>query len=171
MMASVMEMERSYYSSEIAEAIGVKPVTIRAWASQFEKRGHTFLRDQKGHRAFVDTDITMFRRYQELVKAKGINQDSAFDIVISRHSSLEQNTSIALPTMETQGLIASFEERFEKLSSKLDDLQRENAELYQRLNDDLRRRDEQMTQFITAIRESATTKKRPRWSMFFTRRN
>ncbi len=163
-------MDKAYWTKEVAEMLGVKPVTIRAWALLYEQRGYRFLRDDKDRRGFTEQDITMFRHYQELINSKSMSQDSAIDAVIARHF----NTSIAHSAIESTEAFQQFEKRYNNLDQKVDQLIEMNRALAERLDkqteyieDSLKKRDQYLTQVLRGYLESAAQSNKKKWWQFF----
>lgn len=69
-------MQKGYWTSEVAEMLGVAVVTVRVWAKKFEELGYTFAIDKHGRRGFVEADVVRFRAYMSF-REEGMTRPEA----------------------------------------------------------------------------------------------
>lgn len=158
--------ERTYWSKDIADLLGIGTSTLRKWCLQLEKDGYTFLRDEHDRRAYTEHDVIALRFFQELSKDKGLTLENASIAVVSKFNRVE-NASVTISAMSPN---ERSNQRYNELVEKVEELIEYNAKqdafnqaLIERLDkqqqyieESLKRRDEQL---VNAIREVQETKK------------
>jgi transposase-like protein len=115
-MTEDFKQERTYWSKEVADLLGIGSSTLRKWCIQLEERGYKFLRDAQERRAFTERDVMALRSFRELTRDKGVTLENAADVVISRFNPIttEDRTPSVLDELPRSG------ERYEALMQKVD---------------------------------------------------
>jgi transposase-like protein len=91
--------ESAYWSSEIAEILGVAPVTLRKWSQELEKHGWRFVKDAQDRRAYTDRDAIALRYLRDLMRDRRTSLESAVQSVINRYG-IEEPEEISLPDIQ-----------------------------------------------------------------------
>jgi len=172
---------RTYWSSEVANVLGISPNTLRKWSLALENAGYKFLRDDKNNRAYKDSDIITFRRLQEFLNNK-MTMDHAVLAVMSTYDAEESTsrTDTVLQFDRENALSVRSDERYRELETKFDEYVKQqqafNQELIQQLqkmDERLRHRDERLTEAMNTILETkrllAAAQEQPRkkWYEFW----
>ncbi|MGN2275452.1 hypothetical protein [Priestia megaterium] len=64
---------KEYQSSQIAGIVGISVATVRKYAQYMEKAGYMFLRNESGHRVFLDEHILLFKEFNGLSKTGSLS--------------------------------------------------------------------------------------------------
>lgn len=170
-------MEQTYYSSEIADAIGIGSSTLRKYCVLLEKQGYKFDYGKNHSRIFYDKDRILLKRLVTSVKHQGIALEQAVNLAIA---SLE-TTDIATAATEEKS-DNSITERLERIEQTQDAILKhlqEEAEERKRERCEQRERDARRdAQFMSMIREmqeekwliAASKQEIPWWNRLFWRR-
>ncbi|WP_258111257.1 hypothetical protein [Alicyclobacillus sp. SP_1] len=168
--------ERTYWSAEVAQALGVATVTLRKWSLLFEAAGHTFLRDAAGRRAYTEKDVAMWKRFAQL------NQDMRLEEAVEQClQDLEQDRE--QPSEPYPLILRDLEERLERYETRVTGLENALEQMIQMHQDlekrqasrDLERekreeaRDQQLVATLRSLMENASeeaAKKKKRWRFF-----
>ncbi len=119
--------EITYSVKQVAQQIGVKPVTLRAWCQALEQAGYKIMRDEQGNRLYTERDISALRQLSEYVN-KNIEWDQATKLIIDEFS--EQLLSVA-NTQEPQNpesneFVRTIQEMNETLQQMREAMQRQH---------------------------------------------
>ncbi|MED5247672.1 MerR family transcriptional regulator [Priestia sp. LL-8] len=76
------EFEALYSPGEVALQLNIQRQTVTKYARIFETEGFVFHKDEKGNRAYTDTNISMFRRVTNAKSKPGITLETAIKGVI-----------------------------------------------------------------------------------------
>lgn len=155
-------MKMLYSPGEVAEQLGIQSSTLRKYADVLEKEGYTFIKNERGHRKYRESDVMVFRKVINLKNDTDMTLENATKQIVSWHQGVEV---LPLERYET--------ERYEEsdfnattLQMMLQDqneiIEKQN-ELLQKLNKRLVEQDQRFTQrelellsAIKAIQESQT---------------
>ena len=74
--------EALYSPGEVASQLNIQRQTVTKYARIFETEGFAFHKDEKGNRAYTDTNISMFRRVTDIKNRPGITLETAIKGVI-----------------------------------------------------------------------------------------
>ena len=85
-------MEKTYRIGEAAEMLKLKSYVLRFWESEFPQL--VPLRTEKGQRLYTDEHVSLLRRIQSLLHAKGMTIDGA-----RRALEHEENSRIGLANL------------------------------------------------------------------------
>ena len=72
-VASMGGNMKEYQSSQIAGIVGISVATVRKYAQYMEKAGYMFLRNESGHRVFLDEHILLFKEFNGLSKTGSLS--------------------------------------------------------------------------------------------------
>jgi DNA-binding transcriptional MerR regulator len=92
----IHSQEKSYWSREVAELLGISDSTLRKYCLILEQNGYSFLRDDNNRRAFIERDVIALRKFQEMAKNSDMTLEDAALAVIS-----------AIKEAEIKGLVPS----------------------------------------------------------------
>lgn len=158
-----------YGSKEIAEILGIKPVTVRKYAAALEDAGYIISRSDSGHRTYSEVDATVFRELQVLCERSGMTVENSAKVVASRHIGASATVAPAVVQQQT-ALMERYEERYTEMMGVIESLREQNECLNKRL-------DEQNNNISVILREVLNTKKmmiennRRKWWKFWDKRD
>ncbi|WP_243292843.1 MerR family transcriptional regulator [Bacillus sp. FJAT-47783] len=69
--------------AEVQKQLGIAEATLKKYAQLLERKGYIFHRDNKGHRGYTDTDMTLLRKLMRRKNETGMTLESAADELIS----------------------------------------------------------------------------------------
>jgi DNA-binding transcriptional MerR regulator len=162
--------EKAYWARDVAKLLGISDSTLRKYCLILEQNGYKFLRDDHGRRAYVDYDVTMFRKFIEFSKNPNLTLEDAAIAIVSKFNRDDVTAITLSATHETD----RYNERYDELMSKIESLVEHNKKqeaLYQTLiermedrfekqeryiEESLRKRDEHL---VTALREIQEVRK------------
>jgi type II secretory pathway predicted ATPase ExeA len=75
--------EKAYWSKEVAEMLKIATPTVRKYCNLMESNGYVFLRNGYNQRAFIQRDIIVLKKIQELIKQKDISVEQAIKTIVS----------------------------------------------------------------------------------------
>jgi DNA-binding transcriptional MerR regulator len=160
----VEKSEITYSVKQVAQQIGVKPVTLRAWCQALEQAGYKIMRDEQGNRLYTERDISALRQLSEYVN-KNIEWDQATKLIIDEFS--EQLLSVANTqephNPESNKFVRTIQEMNETLQQMREAMQRQhdvNQAIINRLDErdryieDLDRIIQEMNKTLQQMREA-----------------
>lgn len=181
--------EKTYWSREIADLLGIGTSTLRKWCLQLERDGYIFLRDEHDRRGFTEHDAIALRRFKEYV-ANGMTLENASKAVVATYNrdrndertlsaiSLEQRSDMR--SFEVIEELMSYIERQEEFNKALvEQLKRQQEYIENRLNHIEQAIEKRDGQLLSVIREMQETKrlmaaeaeaKKPWWRRLFKNR-
>lgn len=162
-MSHEESQEKTYWSREMASLLKIGGSTLRKWCGVLEDQGCHFMRDEQGRRAFTENDALCLRYFKDLTMDKGISLDVAAKLVVERFGGAPRSVAAsATPEIER------YAGAIEKLLKHVEQQERFNKELLQRLDDRERYIDqilfENNEKILLAINEKE--KKRKKWWWF-----
>ena len=136
-----------YTSKDVAKRLSIQPVTLRKYAQLLEDKGVSFVKDEKGWRAYSEENIR-FLEYLCNMKTMGKSLEEATDHIAALYSA---NLSIAQPAipLQEEDVLTTFMKAQHEFNQKL-------VERLERIEQRQIERDQQLTQ---AIRETQEAKK------------
>jgi DNA-binding transcriptional MerR regulator len=143
---NVSENQKAFWTSDVADVLDIKPITVRTWALLFEKNGYRFIRDSNNKRAFTERDVIMLKQFKSLTMDGNMTQDNAVISVMARFHQ-EDNAEITLPVMANAEQEERSDPRYEALVDKLEFMQ-EHIERQEKFNRELLKRLDQQQDFI-----------------------
>jgi len=75
--------EKAYWSKEVAAMLKIATPTLRKYSNLMETHGYVFLRNEYNQRAFIQRDVIVLKKIQELIKQKDISVEQAIKTVVS----------------------------------------------------------------------------------------
>lgn len=165
---------RTYWSSEVAQLLGISPNTLRKWSIHMENAGYRFLRDDKNNRAYRDADIMALRKLQSLLSSR-MSMENAVLAVVSVYMD-DQITDVvpvddrSFERYQALDRLIEFMERQQAFNQELLDQLRKRDEYIERV---LKERDEKLTQTLNEILETkrmlaaAQEQQKRRWYQFW----
>lgn len=170
-MSEDVRQENTYWSREMADLLQIGGSTLRKWCGVFEAHGYSFLKDDKGKRAFTDHDAIALRHFKDLTMDKGVALDVAAKAVIERFGSGALRTIAVSATPEIEryaGAIDKLMQHIEHQDRFMQQQEQFNQELVKRLDDQQKYIEsyikDRMDHVDRTLRESTEQKqKKRRW--------
>ncbi|MDP7981418.1 DUF3967 domain-containing protein [Bacillus sp. WLY-B-L8] len=82
-------MKTFYSPGDVAEQLGIQSSTLRKYADVLEKEGYTFLKNDRGHRKYRESDVMVFRKLILLKSDTDMTLESATKQVVAWHQGIE----------------------------------------------------------------------------------
>lgn len=82
-------MKTFYNPSEVAEQLGIQSSTLRKYADVLEKEGYTFIKNERGHRKYRESDVMVFRKVINLKNDTDMTLENATKQIVSWHQGVE----------------------------------------------------------------------------------
>ncbi|HDR7367515.1 MULTISPECIES: DUF3967 domain-containing protein [Bacillus] len=82
-------MKMLYSPSEVAEQLGIQSSTLRKYADVLEKEGYTFIKNERGHRKYRESDVMVFRKVINLKNDTDMTLENATKQIVSWHQGVE----------------------------------------------------------------------------------
>jgi len=132
-VASMGGNMKEYQSSQIAGIVGISVATVRKYAQHMEKAGYMFLRNESGHRVFLDEHILLFKEFNGFSKTGSLSlghiantlaakyQDIKFE-GNDEHIGSESAPDTTLIDKGSEHKIKLTDEQYNNLINKLDKL-------------------------------------------------
>jgi DNA-binding transcriptional MerR regulator len=114
-------LEALYSPGEVASQLNIQRQTVTKYARIFESEGFVFHKDEKGNRAYTDTNISMFRRVTDAKNKPGITLETAVKGVVPMY--MKESITSGVTEMSTEN-----EHYKEVTNEKLDMLMQALAE-------------------------------------------
>ncbi|MGS2751705.1 DUF3967 domain-containing protein, partial [Bacillus zanthoxyli] len=78
-----------YSPGEVAEQLGIQSSTLRKYADVLEKEGYTFIKNERGHRKYRESDVMVFRKVINLKNDTDMTLENATKQIVSWHQGIE----------------------------------------------------------------------------------
>jgi DNA-binding transcriptional MerR regulator len=117
----IHSQEKSYWSREVAELLGISDSTLRRYSLILEQNGYRFLRDDNNRRAFLERDVIALRKFQEMAKSSDMTLEDAALAVISAIKEAEIK-GIVPSVAPTTHAINHYNQRYDDMVGKLQQL-------------------------------------------------
>lgn len=82
-------MKTLYSPSDVAEQLGIQSSTLRKYADVLEKEGYTFIKNERGHRKYRESDLMVFRKVITLKDDTNMTLENATKQIISWYQGVE----------------------------------------------------------------------------------
>lgn len=82
-------MKTLYSPGEVAEQLGIQSSTLRKYADVLEKEGYTFIKNERGHRKYRESDVMVFRKVINLKNDTDMTLENATKQIVSWNQGVE----------------------------------------------------------------------------------
>ncbi|MBD5797716.1 DNA-binding protein [Bacillus pseudomycoides] len=82
-------MKTFYSPSDVAEQLAIQSSTLRKYADVLEKEGYTFIKNERGHRKYRESDVMVFRKIINLKNDTDMTLENATKQIVSWHQGVE----------------------------------------------------------------------------------
>ncbi|PEM70789.1 DNA-binding protein [Bacillus pseudomycoides] len=82
-------MKTLYSPSDVAEQLAIQSSTLRKYADVLEKEGYTFIKNERGHRKYRESDVIIFRKVINLKNDTDMTLENATKQIVSWHQGVE----------------------------------------------------------------------------------
>lgn len=82
-------MKTLYSPGEVAEQLNIQSSTLRKYADVLEKEGYTFIKNERGHRKYRESDVIVFRKVINLKNDTDMTLENATKQIVSWHQGVE----------------------------------------------------------------------------------
>ncbi|PEV76257.1 DUF3967 domain-containing protein [Bacillus cereus] len=82
-------MKTLYSPGDVAEQLGIQSSTLRKYADVLEKEGYTFIKNERGHRKYRESDVMVFRKIINLKSDTNMTLENATKQIVSWHQGVE----------------------------------------------------------------------------------
>lgn len=128
------DIERLYAPGEVALHLDMERQTVTKYARIFEDNGYNFHKDEKGNRAYTDTNIMMFKDLINQRNKPGVTLESAAKSLVAIYKKKTITVSdTTLHTENEQYNQVIDNDLVKELMRKLDALSEENKEIKEHL--------------------------------------
>ncbi len=73
----------------MAEQLGIQSSTLRKYADLLEKEGYTFIKNERGHRKYRESDVMVFRKVINLKSETDMTLENATKQIVSWKQGVE----------------------------------------------------------------------------------
>ncbi|MDN4081319.1 MerR family transcriptional regulator [Paenibacillus polymyxa] len=96
-------------TADVASFLGVKPVTVRKYATALEKAGYIVERSDSNNRSYTEKDAMMMKELATLCKDSGISIEKGATLVAAKNIRLSGATEVVAATAENR-----YDERYDQ---------------------------------------------------------
>ncbi|PGV21855.1 DNA-binding protein [Bacillus cereus] len=82
-------MKTLYSPGDVAEQLGIQSSTLRKYADVLEKEGYTFIKNERGHRKYRESDVMVLRKIINLKNDTDMTLENATKQIVSWHQGVE----------------------------------------------------------------------------------
>ncbi|MFF1291642.1 DUF3967 domain-containing protein [Bacillus thuringiensis] len=82
-------MKTLYSPGDVAEQLGIQSSTLRKYADVLEKEGYTFIKNERGHRKYRESDVIVFRKVINLKNDTDMTLENATKQIVSWNQGIE----------------------------------------------------------------------------------
>lgn len=82
-------MKTLYSPGDVAEQLGIQSSTLRKYADVLEKEGYIFIKNERGHRKYRESDVMVFRKVINLKNDTDMTLENATKQIVSWHQGVE----------------------------------------------------------------------------------
>ncbi|PEX82012.1 DUF3967 domain-containing protein [Bacillus cereus] len=155
-------MKTLYGPGDVAEQLGIRSSTLRKYADVLEKEGYTFIKNERGHRKYRESDVMVFRKVINLKNDADMTLENATKQIVSWHQGVEvlplerheieryEEPDFNATTLQT--MLQDQNEVIEKQNELLQELNKRLVEQDQRFA----QRESELLSAIQTIQESQT---------------
>ncbi|EEM68640.1 MULTISPECIES: DUF3967 domain-containing protein [Bacillus cereus group] len=153
-------MKTFYSPGDVSEQLGIQSSTLRKYADVLGREGYTFIKNERGHRKYRESDIMVFRKIINLKNNTDMTLENATKQIVAWHQGVEvlplerheieryEEPDFNATTLQT--MIRDQKEVIEKQSFLLQELNKRLAEQDQRFV----QREVELLNAIQSIRDS-----------------
>ncbi|MED3202396.1 DUF3967 domain-containing protein [Bacillus toyonensis] len=155
-------MKTLYSPGDVAEQLGIQSSTLRKYADVLEKEGYTFIKNERGHRKYRESDVMVFRKVINLKNDTDMTLENATKQIVSWHQGvevlplerheIERYEEPDFNATSLQAMIKEQKEVIEKQNYLLQELNKRLAEQDQRFG----QRESELLSAIQSIQDSQT---------------
>ncbi|MBJ7987932.1 DUF3967 domain-containing protein [Bacillus cereus] len=155
-------MKTLYSPGDVAEQLGIQSSTLRKYADVLEKEGYIFIKNERGHRKYRESDVMVFRKVINLKNDTDMTLENATKQIVSWHQGVEvlplerheieryEEPDFNATTLQT--MLQDQNEVIEKQNELLQELNKRLVEQDQRFA----QRESELLSAIQTIQESQT---------------
>ncbi|MCU5769862.1 DUF3967 domain-containing protein [Bacillus cereus] len=82
-------MKTFYSPGDVAEQLSIQSSTLRKYADVLEKEGYTFIKNERGHRKYRESDVMVLRKVINLKNDTDMTLENATKQIVSWHQGVE----------------------------------------------------------------------------------
>lgn len=82
-------MKTLYSPGDVAEQLGIQSSTLRKYADVLEKEGNIFIKNERRHRKYRESDVMVFRKVINLKNDTEMTLENATKQIVSWHQGVE----------------------------------------------------------------------------------
>lgn len=82
-------MKTLYSPGDVVEQLNIQSSTLRKYADVLEKEGYTFIKNERGHRKYRESDVMVFRKVINLKNDTDMTLENATKQIVSWHQGVE----------------------------------------------------------------------------------
>lgn len=82
-------MKTLYSPGEVAEQLNIQSSTLRKYADVLEKEGYTFIKNERGHRKYRESDVIIFRKVINRKNDTDMTLENATKQIVSWYQGVE----------------------------------------------------------------------------------
>ncbi|MEH7277432.1 DUF3967 domain-containing protein [Bacillus toyonensis] len=82
-------MKTLYSPGDVAEQLGIQSSTLRKYADVLEKEGYIFIKNERGHRKYRESDVMVFRKVINLKNDTDMTLENATKQIVSWNQGVE----------------------------------------------------------------------------------
>ncbi|WP_237982857.1 DUF3967 domain-containing protein [Bacillus thuringiensis] len=82
-------MKTLYSPGDVAEQLGIQSSTLRKYADVLEKEGYTFIKNERGHRKYRESDVMVLRKVINLKNDTDMTLENATKQIVSWNQGVE----------------------------------------------------------------------------------
>ncbi|OUA54558.1 DUF3967 domain-containing protein [Bacillus thuringiensis] len=82
-------MKTLYSPGDVTEQLGIQSSTLRKYADVLEKEGYTFIKNERGHRKYRESDVMVLRKVINLKNDTDMTLENATKQIVSWHQGVE----------------------------------------------------------------------------------
>lgn len=114
------DIELKYATKDLADMLGVEPVTVRKYALALEKAGYVIDRSDGKNRSYSERDAMAFKYLQSIRTRTSITVDEAAHLIVQRNNA--DTASGGSIVRSDDGQISESYERYIELTMKVEQL-------------------------------------------------
>ncbi|MDA2101895.1 DUF3967 domain-containing protein [Bacillus cereus] len=153
-------MKTLYSPGDVAEQLGIQSSTLRKYADVLEKEGYTFIKNERGHRKYRESDVMVLRKVINLKNDTDMTLENATKQIVSWHQGVEvlplerheveRYEELDFNATPLQAMIQEQKEVIEKQNELLEELTKRLTEQDQRFA----QRESELLSAIQSIQDS-----------------
>lgn len=82
-------MKTLYSPGDVSEQLGIQSSTLRKYADVLEKEGYIFIKNERGHRKYRESDVIIFRKIISLKNDIDMTLENATKQIVSWYKGIE----------------------------------------------------------------------------------